>query len=129
MEHISDHSQRLDLNPRQIYIIVRKHNRKYLKTFKSMAKESQNDVIRYCIVDTTAFEEQPSQASDLYRAFLGENEYGGAPWDFIVREYPRSKSQFVFTCEHIREHGDSKIRQQLQQLRCQERPPLKAGRH
>lgn len=115
MEHITDHTQSLDLNPRQIYIIVRKHNRKFLKTFESIAQKSAKDDIRFCVIDTTAFDEQPAQISDLYRQFLDEGT--GNPWDFVVRDYPNSKHHFSFSCEHIWGQNESDIRHQLESLK------------
>lgn len=115
MEHITDHSQSLDLNPRQIYIVIRKHNRRYLKTFESIARDSQRDDIRFCIIDTTAFEEHPSQISGLYLQFL--NEEGDTPWDFIVRDYPENRSDYRFSCHHIISPNAADIRTQLEDLR------------
>lgn len=115
MEHIFDYTQSLDLNPRQIYIIVRKHNREYLPIFESIAKESQEDNIRLCVIDTTVSDQQQSQISDLYRQFLDEET--GNPWDFIVRDYPSSKQNFSFTCEHIWGQTETDLRQQIESLR------------
>lgn len=118
MDHLIDATQTLDLNPRQIYIILNDSNRKFRTTFESLAKSTGSEDIRYCIIDTTEFEERPPKESDLYRAFMEMDEEDGRPWDFIVRDYPRSKHDFSFHCEHIIEDKADSIREQLETLRA-----------
>lgn len=117
MRHITDHTLSLNLNPRQIYIIVRKHNKRFLRTFQSLARESENDDIRFCVIDTTAFKMQPETTNNLYCQFLGQDEEDCPPWDFIVRDYPHERKSFSFTCEHILHNTAAEIREQLEEMR------------
>lgn len=112
MEIIYDFYCILNLNPRQIYIILREDNKQYRETFEALVRESQNDDIRFCIIDTTSFDEQPAVPSKLYQMFQDD----GHPWDFIVRRYPTYKD-CCFTCEHIIKHTTKDIRKQLEDLR------------
>lgn len=113
MRQIIDHSLSLDLNPRQIYIILRKDNEQYRDTFEALSRECIDDDIRYCVIDTTSFDEQIEKRSYLYTEFQGEDN----PWDFIVRDYPVSKDDFSFTCEHITGKDAASVRQQLLNLK------------
>lgn len=113
MNRIIDHSLSLNLNPRQIYIILREDNKQYRDTFEALSREYGHDDIRYCLIDTTSFEEQEEKHSHLFNEFQGD----GKPWDFIVRDYPETKDDISFTCEHITEVDPARVRQQLLDLK------------
>lgn len=106
-------NETLDLNPRQIYIVVREDNKKYLDTFEAVVKESAEDDIRFCIIDTTSFGEVPAEVSHLFKEF----QENGRPWDFIMRDYPQSEDCYSFTCEHILGNDAASIRKQLLELK------------
>lgn len=98
MQTISDNKKQLDLNPRQFYIILREDNKQYHKLYKEIAEASENDEIRFCIIDTTETKGNLLERTVLYQRFMGEDVEGG-PWDFIIRNYP-DDDNFSFSCYH-----------------------------
>ncbi len=116
MEHIFDKTNSLKLNPRQIYIILREENVKYRETFESLVEAAKEDEIRFCIVDTTQFDIQPTAQNVVYKLLM-EKELMGGPWDFVVRDYPRFHDEITLSCEHIIGNGEEDVRKQLESLR------------
>lgn len=122
MDHLFDDTRTIDLNPRQIYIILREDNRRFRSTFESLVKATANNDIRFCIIDTTAIEEKPEQGNQLYQDLMEGGE-DSSPWDLLVRDYPLSKKHFSFTVEHLKGDNAEMIRKQLiglQQWQAQE---------
>lgn len=100
MEKFDDNTRKkLDLNPRQFYIILREDNEQYHKLYREIAEASENDEIRFCIIDTT-IPGNPilEKTTDLYRELMSKDGEGNT-WDFIIRDYP-TNGKFSFSCWH-----------------------------
>lgn len=111
MQTISDNKKQLDLNPRQFYIILREDNKQYHKLYKEIAEASENDEIRFCIIDTTETKGNLLERTVLYQRFMGEDVEGG-PWDFIIRNYP-DDGNFSFSCYHKVSDDENDIKKKL----------------
>lgn len=111
MQTISDNKKQLDLNPKQFYIILREDNKQYHKLYKEIAEASENDEIRFCIMDTTETKENLLERTVLYQRFMGEDVEGG-PWDFIIRNYP-DDGNFSFSCWHKVSDDENDIKENL----------------
>lgn len=111
MQTISDNKKQLDLNPRQFYIILREDNKQYHKLYKEIAEASENDEIRFCIIDTTETKGNLLERTVLYQRFMGEDVEGG-PWDFIIRNYP-DDDNFSFSCWHKVSDDENDIMKKL----------------
>ena len=111
MQTISDNKKQLDLNPKQFYIILREDNKQYHKLYKEIAEASENDEIRFCIMDTTETKENLLERTVLYQRFMGEDVEGG-PWDFIIRNYP-DDGNFSFSCWHKVSDDENDIMKKL----------------
>lgn len=116
MEHIFDKTGKLKLNPRQIYIVLRKENEKYRETFEALVEATKADEIRYCVIDTTRYEMQPVAQNLVYRLLM-EKELMDGPWDIVVRDYPQYRREITLSCEHITGEDDAAVRTQLEELR------------
>ena len=115
MQTISDNKKQLDLNPRQFYIILREDNKQYHKLYKEIAEASENDEIRFCIIDTTETKGNLLERTVLYQRFMGEDVEGG-PWDFIIRNYP-DDGNFSFSCYHKVSDDENDIKKKLNSWR------------
>lgn len=115
MQTISDNKKQLDLNPKQFYIILREDNKQYHKLYKEIAEASENDEIRFCIIDTTETKENLLERTVLYQRFMGEDVEGG-PWDFIIRNYP-DDGNFSFSCWHRVNDDENDIKKKLNSWR------------
>ena len=97
MKKIDDNKKQLDLNPRQFYIILREDNKQYHKLYNEIAEASENDEIRFCIIDTTILDNPIlEKTTDLYRELMSKDGEGNT-WDFIIRDYP-TNGKFSFSC-------------------------------
>lgn len=100
METFDDNTRKeLDLNPRQFYIILREDNEQYHDFYREIAEASENDEIRFCIIDTTILDNPIlEKTTDLYRELMSKDGEGNT-WDFIIRDYP-TNGKFSFSCWH-----------------------------
>lgn len=112
METFDDTRKKLDLNPRQFYIILREDNEQYHKLYKEIAEASENDEIRFCIIDTTILDNPIlEKTTDLYRELMSKDGEGNT-WDFIIRDYP-TNGKFSFSCWHRVNDDENDIKKNL----------------
>lgn len=113
METFDDNTRKkLDLNPRQFYIILREDNEQYHKLYKEIAEASENDEIRFCIIDTTILDNPIlEKTTDLYRELMSKDGEGNT-WDFIIRDYP-TNGKFSFSCWHRVNDDENDIKKNL----------------
>lgn len=117
METFDDNTRKeLDLNPRQFYIILREDNEQYHKLYKEIAEASENDEIRFCIIDTT-IPGNPTleKKTDLYKKLMSKDGEGNT-WDFIIRDYP-TNGKFSFSCWHRVSDDENDIKKNLNSWR------------
>ena len=116
METFDDTRKELDLNPRQFYIILREDNEQYHKLYKEIAEASENDEIRFCIIDTTILDNPIlEKTTDLYRELMSKDGEGNT-WDFIIRDYP-TNGKFSFSCWHRVSDDENDIKKNLNSWR------------
>lgn len=117
METFDDNTRKeLDLNPRQFYIILREDNEQYHKLYKEIAEASENDEIRFCIIDTTILDNPIlEKKTDLYKKLMSKDGEGNT-WDFIIRDYP-TNGKFSFSCWHRVSDDENDIKKNLNSWR------------
>lgn len=112
MDTFDDTRKKLDLNPRQFYIILREDNEQYHKLYKEIAEASENDEIRFCIIDTTILDNPIlEKTTDLYKKLMSKDGDGNT-WDFIIRDYP-TNGKFSFSCWHRVNDDENDIKKNL----------------
>lgn len=117
MDTFDDNTRKeLDLNPRQFYIILREDNEQYHKLYKEIAEASENDEIRFCIIDTTILDNPTlEKKTDLYKKLMSKDGEGNT-WDFIIRDYP-TNGKFSFSCWHRVSDDENDIKKNLNSWR------------
>lgn len=117
METFDDNTRKeLDLNPRQFYIILREDNEQYHDFYREIAEASENDEIRFCIIDTTILDNPIlEKTTDLYRELMSKDGEGNT-WDFIIRDYP-TNGKFSFSCWHRVSDDENDIKKNLNSWR------------